>query len=129
MRLSLTDAFARFGARPRNSQRSASAIAQDGAVVLNCAPAFFVRPARGVLRYEDRLTRDSAYPLGTSLLSEHLTLARAGDLPVRLVIAHAESRHGRTAAVSRQAGSDCQVTEFDGDHFIVDFTRLPVPQS
>jgi len=130
MRLSLTDAFARFGARPRNSQRSASAIAQDGAVVLNCAPAFFGRPARGVLRYEDRLTRDSAYPLGTSLLSEHLTLARAGDLPVRLVIAHAEEAVGGKSSRSFHVRPDLvgKVTEFDGDHFVVDFTRLPVPQ-
>jgi hypothetical protein len=131
MRLSLTDAFARFGARPRNSQRSVSAIAEDGAMVLNCAPAFFVRPARGVLRYEDRLTRDSAYPLGTALLSEHLTLARTGDLPVRLVIAHAAEAVGGKSSRSFHVRPDLvgKVTEFDGDHYIVDFTRLPVPQS
>jgi len=131
MRLSLTDAFARFHAKPSNSQRSSSAIAQDGAMVLSCAQPYFGRPARGVLRYEDRLSRDSAHARSTALLGEHLTLARDGALPVRLVIAHAEEAAGAKSTRSFHVRPDLigKVTEFDGDHFIVDFTRLPVPQS
>ena len=42
MNLSLSDAFARFGAKPSNRLRGLSAMAADGALVLN---------------YEDRLSR------------------------------------------------------------------------
>ncbi len=135
MRLTLTDAFARFGAKPKNSLRSPSAIAQDGAMVLNCAPANFGRPARGVLRYEDRLSRETGNVPGNALLGQHLTLARDGALPVRLVIAHAPAASStRTGNGKTSNGFHVRpdligkVTEFDGDHFIVDFTRIPVPQ-
>ena len=121
---SLIDAFGKFGARPRSRVRGRSAIAGDGALVLSCLTAHLRRPGPGVLRYEDTLSRDPSDRPGTALLGEHLTLARDGQLPVRMVVI-AEARAGRTER-SIYARPDLvgRLTEFDGDHFIVDFTRV-----
>jgi hypothetical protein len=123
---SLSDAFAAFGAKPRNRVRGRSAIAGDGALVLSCSTPYFRRPGPGVLRYEDVLSRDSGDRPGTALLGEHLTLARDGELPIRMVVI-AEAREGK-AGRSIYARPDLvgRLTQFDGDHFIVDFTRLIV---
>jgi hypothetical protein len=124
MNLSLTDAFGKFGAKPPNRVRGLSAIAADGAVVLNCSPALFGHPSQGVLRYEDRLSRESVGSRDNGLLAQHLTLARDGALPIRMVIT--------SPAGDKKDGGRChiradligKVVQFDGDHFIVDFTRL-----
>jgi hypothetical protein len=124
MNLTLHDAFARFGAKLGNRLRGLSAIAADGALVLNCSHAHFGHPSRGVLRYENRLSAQSL-STATELLGQHLTLAQAGGLPVRMVVsAPADKKNGG-------GGSSChvrpdligKVAAFDGDHFIVDFTR------
>jgi hypothetical protein len=128
MNLSLSDAFARFGAKPSNRQRGLSAIATDGALVLNCSQAHFGHPSRGVLRYEDRLSGEAAGSRDTELLGRHLTLARDGSLPVRMVVTfRAENKNG-TGSSSCHVRPDLigKVTKFDGDHFIVDFTRPEV---
>ncbi len=78
MNLSLIDAFAKFGAKPGNRVRSLSAMAADGALVLNCSKAHFGHPSQGVLRYEDRLSKEPADTRESELLSQHLTLARDG---------------------------------------------------
>ncbi len=122
MNLSLTDAFGKFDAKPSSRLRGLSAIATDGAMVLNCSTAHFAHPTRGVLRYEDRLSREPAGAKVTGLLGEHLTLARDGALPIRMIV---------TAAASEKTSSSChvrpdligKVVTFDGDHFIIDFTR------
>jgi len=128
MNLSLSDAFAKFGAKPSNRLRGLSAMAADGALVLNCSLAYFGHPSRGVLRYEDKLSRQSAGGSDTELLGRHLTLAHAGALPVRMVVS------SRTNESKGNLGASChvrpdlvgRVAEFDGDHFIVDFTRREV---
>jgi hypothetical protein len=126
-KLSLIDAFARFGAKPASRMRGLSAIASDGAVVLNCAPPYFGHPARGVLRYEDRLSRDAEDAKGTALLGQHLALARDGELPIRMVVktpvGAASSQRGTNFHVRRDLVG--KLVKFDGDHYIVDFTRLP----
>ena len=120
---SLIDAFAQFGAKPKNRLRGRSAIADDGALVLSCSTPHFRRPGPGVLRYEDVLSREAGDRPGTALLGEHLGLARDGQLPVRMVvIAKGDGKtrcniYARPDVVGR-------LTEFDGDHFVVDFTRL-----
>src|SRR5882762_8535415 len=86
MNLSLVDAFGKFGAKPTNRLRSLSAIAEDGAMVLNCAQPQFGHPAKGVLRYEDKLSREAADSKLTELLGQHLALARDGELPIRMVV-------------------------------------------
>ena len=123
---SLIDAFAKFGAKPKNRLRGRSAIADDGALVLSCATPHFRRPGPGVLRYEDVLSRDPSDRPGTALLAEHLALARDGQLPVRMVVI-AEAGEGK-ARCNIYARPDVvgRLTEFDGDHFIVDFKRLVV---
>jgi hypothetical protein len=126
MNLSLIDAFRAFGAQPSNRVRGVSAIAADGSMVLNCLQAYFGHPCRGVLRYEDRLSRESADSTDNKLLAQHLALARDGALPIRMVVTTS------LANEKRGAGGRCfhvrpdltgKVVEFDGDHFIIDFTR------
>jgi len=126
MSTSLVDAFARFGAKPKNPVRGRSAIASDGALVLSCSIPQFRHPGPGVLRYEDALSRDSPNSPGATLLEEHLTLARDAQLPVRMVVVADTS--GGKARRNIYARPDLvgRLTEFDGDHFIVDFTRVVV---
>lgn len=129
--LSLADAFGKFGARPATRTRGFSAIAPDGAVVLNCSPPYFAHPAKGVLRYEDRLTRDPADQKSTGLLSQHLALARDGELPIRLIVKTpvdaGSNKDGRSFHVRRDLIG--KLVKFDGDHFIIDFTRPLRPVS
>lgn len=126
-KLSLIDAFGRFGAKPASRMRGLSAIAADGAVVLHCSPPYFGHPARGVLRYEDRLSRDTDDAKGTQLLGQHLAQARDGELPIRMVVKTkvdvSNTKRGTSFHVRRDLVG--KVVSFDGDHFIVDFTRLP----
>ena len=128
MNLSLSDAFARFGAKPSNRLRGLSAMAADGALVLNCSVAYFGHPSRGVLRYEDRLSRLSPGCSDTELLGRHLTLAAAGALPVRMVVSSRANESNGSGSPSCHVRPDLigRVAEFDGDHFIVDFTRREV---
>ena len=79
MNLSLIDAFGRFGAKPSSRLGSLSAMAADGAMVLNCLPAHFGHPASGVLRYEARLSTVEAESKEIGNLGEHLTHARATE--------------------------------------------------
>lgn len=130
MDLTLIDAFARFGATPARRLGALSAIAADGAVVLNCSHSQFVRPARGVLRYEDKLSRDADPSREIDLLRRNLELARDRELPVRMIVATppdpANGRRGRGFHVRTDLVG--RLVEFDGDHFIVDFTRVQEPR-
>jgi len=125
MNLSLVDAFGRFGAKPASRLRALSAMAADGALVLNCSGAYFGHPSQGVLRYEDRLSREPGGPKDTGLLSQHLTVARDGALPVRMIVTSRTDEKGGTRARTCHVRPDLigTVVEFDGDHFIVDFKR------
>jgi hypothetical protein len=123
--LNLADAFAKYGGKTGNRLRTLSAIAEDGAMILSCTPPYFARPGRGVLRYEDRLSREVKQPKGTELLGQHLTLARDGELPIRMVVISDAPATGSKSGRSIHVRTDLvgKVTMFDGDHFIVDFTR------
>ena len=123
MNLSLVDAFARFGAKPRNRLRALSAIASDGAMVLNCSHAYFGHPSQGVLRYEDKLSRDTAPTKETGLLGEHLALARDSELPVRMIVTPTVEEKSRKGGFHVRFDLIGKVVKFDGDHFIIDFTR------
>jgi len=123
MNLSLVDAFAKFGAKPTNRLRALSAMAADGAMVLNCSHAYFGHPAQGVLRYEDRLSRDPAATKDNGLLGQHLTLARDGVLPVRMVVTSVVDEKTRSRGFHVRSDLIGKVVKFDGDHFIIDFTR------
>lgn len=122
--LSLVDAFGRFGATPGNRLRGLSAIAADGALVLSCSQQYFVHPSRGVLRYEDRLSREPEDSKDVALLGQHLTLARDGALPVRMVVAlSADVKKGVARGYHVRTDLIGKVVKFDGDHFMIDFTR------
>jgi hypothetical protein len=123
MNLSLLDAFAKFGAKPTNRVHGLSAMAADGALVLNCSQAYFGHPSRGVLRYEDKLSREAGASSESELLSQRLTLARDGALPVRMIVmaVAADERGSRRFHVRSDLIG--KVVKFDGDHFIIDFTR------
>ena len=124
MNLSLIDAFGRFGARPESRLGSLSAMAADGAMVLNCLPAHFGHPARGVLRYETRLSTARAESNVVTALSEHLTRAHDGGLPVRMVVTFPErEKTGKGGGHHVRPDLTGKVVEFDGDRFVVDFTR------
>jgi hypothetical protein len=124
MNLSLIDAFGRFGAKPSSRLGSLSAMAADGAMVLNCLPGHFGHPATGVLRYEARLSTVEAESKDIGNLSGHLTSARDGRLPVRMVVKTlTEKSGGKTRSYHVRPDLIGKVVEFDGDHFIVDFTR------
>ncbi len=128
---SLVDAFAKFGATPKNRLRGRSAIADDGALVLSCSTPHFRRPGPGVLRYEDALSRNTRDRPSAALLGQHLVLARDGQLPVRMIVV-AESGEGKPRYnIYPRPDVVGRLIEFDGDRFIVDFTRLAVepPQS
>ena len=119
----LTAAFAQFGAKPANSLRGRSAIAHDGALVLSCLIPQFRRQGPGVLRYEDSLSRESGELAVTTLLGEHLILARERQLPVRMVVI-AERSTGRTRHnIYARPDVVGRLIEFDGNHFVVDFRR------
>lgn len=123
MNLSLVDAFGKFGAKPHNRVHSLSAIAADGAMVLSCSKAYFVHPSPGILRYEDRLSREAAESKGSVDLGQHLTLARDGALPVRMVVMSVADDEGGRRTFHIRSDLVGKLVKFDGDHFIVDFTR------
>ncbi len=124
MNLTLIDAFRRFGAMPTHRLRARSAIAADGAMVLNCSQQYFAHPSRGVLRYEDRLSREPDESKDVGLLGQHLTLARDGALPVRMIVASlADVKSGAARGYHVRPDLVGKVLKFDGDHFIIDFTR------
>lgn len=60
--------------------------------MLSCSKACFARPSRGLLRYEDRLSREPADTKESEFLSQHLTLARDNALPVRMVVTSIAAR-------------------------------------
>lgn len=123
MNLSLVDAFGRFGARPGNRIRALSAIAADGAVVLNCSQQHFAHPSPGVLRYEDKLSRGPQDSKDAVLLGQHLTLARDGELPVRMIVGFSPDPKRGASRYHVRPDLIGKVVGFDGDTFMIDFTR------
>lgn len=127
MNLSPFEAFGRFGAKPKNRQTAVSAIATDGAMVLNCEQASFHQAQGGVLRYENRLSNEAMAAKDAQLLAQHLTLARDGALPVRMVVTF--STDGKSGSRGCHVRPDLigKVVIFDGDHFAVEFERREEP--
>lgn len=124
--LTLSAAFSMHGAMAHPPRSAMSAIASDSALVMLCAAEHFVRHTEGVLRYDDRLSR-AGVGSGASAtqLAQHLATARDGGLAVRLIVQggrrDAPPRGGRALHVRRDLVG--RVIEFDGDHYVVDFTK------
>ena len=126
MNLTLIDAFRRFGAKPESRLSSLSAMAEDGALVLNCLPAHFGHPTRGVLRYETTLSAAEADSKVVSTLSEHLARARDASLPVRMIVTFPDgAKTGKSGSYHVRPDLTGKIVEFDGDRFVIDFTRPP----
>jgi hypothetical protein len=126
MNLSLVDAFGRFGAKPGNRLRGQSAIAADGALVLSCSYSKFGHPSQGVLRYAGKLAKDGEDAAVNDLLGQHLTLARDGNLPIRLVVmTSTEDPVKNKVSRSFHVRPDLvgKLVSFDGESYVVDFTR------
>ncbi len=121
MNLSLTEAFDRFGAKPSNRFSSQSAIAEDGALVLMCSSTNFNHPTRGVLRYEDSLSREPGNTKHHQLLNEHLCRARDGELPIRMVVIAAPTTKSRSRSFHVRPDLLGKLVKFDGNHFVIDF--------
>lgn len=120
--LRLADAYARYHATIPRGQPVLSAIATDGAVVLSCNAGKFDHPIKNVLRYEDAISNDASAERHKTLLGTHLKLAHEGELPIRLVIVTPpKGPLPRTIGVRPDLTG--KVTTFDGDHFVVDFSR------
>ena len=125
-RLNLAEAYARYGAQLENKLRGLSAVATDGSVVLTCDSSRLARPGIGILRFEGQITGVTPVARTTALLAEHLALARDGQLQLRMVIVTPSTGRTKRSIHVRQdlIGS---VISFDGDHYVIDFTRVPQP--
>ncbi len=123
--LKLADAYARYGAKIPRGQPALSAIANDGTVVISCQAAKFARTRRDLLRYEDAISTDASGERHKTLLGQHLVLARDGGLAVHLVIV-TPAKGPFPRMISVRPDLVGKVTEFDGDRFVVDFSRILV---
>jgi hypothetical protein len=131
--LGLEEAFAKFKAKLENRMWAVCAFAPDGSLVISCWSHRFGGGGKGVMRYTDTLSRWGSNKPGSNLLREHLSVAHAQQLPVRLVVAtYAEgtkdiesitdaSKVEKTFHVREDV--EGKVVEFDGDTFIVDFRK------
>jgi hypothetical protein len=127
--LNLAEAFVLFGGKAANRLHSQSAIAADGAMILSCTTGQFGHPAQGVLRYEDRLSREPDHKAEKESLGAHLTLARDGNLPIRMIVVSEKTGVQEKPVRTVHVRPDLigKVVKFDGDHFIVDFVRAEAP--
>jgi hypothetical protein len=126
MNLSLVDAFGRFGAKPTNRLRGQSAIASDGSLVLSCSYSKFGHPSQGVLRYEGKLVKGGEDSAVNDLLGQHLTMARDGNLPVRLVVMTSTedaAKNKTTRSFHVRPDLVGKLVSFDGESYVIDFTR------
>jgi len=129
-KLTLSAAFAYYGAKLINTRWAYSAIAKDGALVISCWESFLKTYADGHKRYEDHLSRWNSNHPGKNLLAGHLRQAIEGDLPVRLVVAtlgdpKKSSVSGDASSVPKTFSMEKdlvgKVVEFDGDSFSIEF--------
>lgn len=129
LNLSLVDAFAKYGAKPANRLHSLSAMAADGAMILGCGSTRFNHPVPGTLRYEDKLSRDPSHTAESAALGAHLSLARDGKLPVRMIVIASKVQESGSESREIHIRTDLigSVIKFDGDHYIVDFVRAGAP--
>jgi len=129
--LSLTSAFARYGAKLANSQWAVSAINSSGELVVSCWK-HYLKGGEGKLCYRDRLSRWDGNAAGNNLLREHLNKALSDGLPVRLVIARTDATDivdsGQDASQATKTFGVREdlvgkVVAFDDDHFEIEFVR------
>src|SRR5438552_1753992 len=84
--MTLTAAFATFGARLVNNRKTSSLIADDGALVFSFWTVFFEPPVDSPRVYEDNFRRWKS-AVGREVARQHVTHAFENKRPVRLVMA------------------------------------------
>ncbi len=128
-KMTLTEAFAQYGAKLRNVQWAVSDIA-DGHLVASLWAHKFRKAVDGVMAYEDQLSRWSG--AGNSIFRQHLEQAVRDQLPVRVVIVRAEDPAavdcGVDASLIQKTFSIRpellgRVSKYDGDQFAIEFRR------
>ncbi len=128
--LTLSEAFAEYGAKLKNPQWAVSAMTADS-VVMSCWAHYF-KPGDGGLRYEDSLSRWSGNTAGNNLCRKHVLDAFNNKRPVRLVVATADDTEvvdsGNDASKVKKTFHTMpdmigHITHFDGDKFVIDFQR------
>lgn len=131
--ISITDAFAHFGATRTNSRWAYSAIAKDGSLVVGCWHRYLKPLANEALRYEVKDFARWTNRSGKSLLQAHLKQAYSKRLPVRMVMAVTDSVDTEVAGVDGNELSKTfivrddlvgHVVEFDSGRFIIDFAPV-----
>ena len=128
-KLTLTAAFASYGAKLRNTRWACSAIAKDGALVISCWKHFLKSYVDGHKRYEDHLSRWVRNHQGRNLLATHLKKAMEDDLPVWLIVATlddpTEHTSGDASSLPKTFSIEKKligkIVEFDGDSFAIEF--------
>ena len=131
-KLTLTAAFAQFGAELTNPRWQCSAIAKDGSLVVSCWSDALKPGAGGHKRYEysKSLWGEGNRP-GRNRLWRHLRTAFDHSLPIRLVIATLDRREDFHQAVtdasplpktfSTEPNLVGRVVEFDDERFAIEF--------
>ena len=129
--LSFTDAFARYGAKPRNAQWSVCALSESGELVVSLWEELFdKRPVDGALRYRDSFARWSGP--GSNELRQAVSEALASGRRVRAVIAHAKKAGALKSGIagsripktfSAREGWLGEVESVNGDDFVIRFAR------
>lgn len=124
--ISINRALASFGAEPTDWPRPLAAAASDGSLILLCRAGGFSRPGVGVLRYTAQLSAARVSALRRTRVQSHLSHALSTSTDVRLIIE--TSATARSAArIHVRPDLVGKVTGFDGDEYVVDFSRLPPP--
>lgn len=129
--LGFQQAFTKFGAKLLNPMWAVSAIAEDGSLVISCWEHLFRSGGKGVLLYEDNLSRwNENNSLGRQLLREHLQKAVSDRLNVRLVVARTVDTRvvdqGKDASKIKKSFHVRDelvglISSFDGDNFVIEY--------
>ena len=128
-----SESFAAFDAKLVNPQWAVSALTPAGSVVISCWYHYFGKSPDGAMRYDDKLSRWKGNELGNNLLRTHLELALSKNLPVHLIVARTEDTERVDQGLDASLGKNKfaprpdvigRLVEFDGDRFIIDFSRV-----
>jgi hypothetical protein len=123
--ISLELAYARSGAEVTSKQRNLSAIARDGSLILSCPSDRFSRPGVGVLRYTAQVSQEARVSKLIDSLRTHIQAAHAESTDVHPVMI-TPPKGAMPRVVHVRPDLTGKVVEFDGDTFVVDFTRPEV---
>jgi hypothetical protein len=131
-KLTLTAAFAQFGAELKNPRWQCSSFAKDGSLVVSCWSHSLKRAEGGHKHCEYSVSQwGEGNRHGRTLLWTHLRTAFDHQLPVRLVIATFDKRDDADRVTtdaspfpktfSTEPNLVGRVMEFDDKRFVIDF--------